>query len=111
ATSEALLVATRLGLDLEVFAEVLNASSGRNVATETKLRQFMIPHDFNGGFALALQAKDLATASGLRASVGVSAPQMALCADLWHQAVGGLEPGAANTAILRLLDQRTPTQA
>jgi 3-hydroxyisobutyrate dehydrogenase len=107
ATSEALLVARRMGLDLDVFAEVLNASSGRNVATETKLRQFMISREFNGGFALGLQAKDLATARGLQQATGVTAPQMNLCADLWQQAVNELEVGADNTAILRLLERRS----
>jgi 3-hydroxyisobutyrate dehydrogenase len=107
ATSEALLVARRMGLDLDVFAEVLNASSGRNVATETKLRQFMISREFNGGFALGLQAKDLATARSLQQNTGVTAPQMNLCADLWQQAVNELEVGVDNTAILRLLERRS----
>ncbi len=107
ATSEALLVARRMGLDLDVFAEVLNASSGRNVATETKLRQFMISREFDGGFALGLQAKDLATARSLQQATGVTAPQMNLCADLWQQAVNELEVGVDNTAILRLLERQS----
>lgn len=111
ATSEALLVARRMGLDLDAFAEVLNASSGRNVATETKLRQFLISREFNGGFALGLQAKDLATARGLQQATGVNAPQMNLCAELWQEAVNELEKGADNTAILRLLERRSGIDA
>lgn len=107
AVSEALLVARRMDLNLEVFADVLSASSGRNVATETKLRQFMISREFSGGFALALQAKDLATARSLQQATGVTAPQMDLCAGLWQQAVDELEPGVDNTAILRLLERRS----
>ena len=57
AASEALLIARRMGLDLDVFTDVLNASSGRNVATETKLRQFIVPGSYAGGFALALMAR------------------------------------------------------
>jgi 3-hydroxyisobutyrate dehydrogenase len=111
ATSEALLVARRMGLDLDAFADVLNASSGRNVATETKLRQFLISREFNGGFALGLQAKDLATARGLQQATGVNAPQMNLCAELWKEAVDELEAGVDNTAILRLLERRSGTDA
>ncbi len=111
ATSEALLVARRMGLDLDAFAEVLNASSGRNVATETKLRQFLISREFNGGFALGLQAKDLATARGLQQATGVNAPQMNLCAELWQEAVNELEKGADNTAIVRLLERRSGIDA
>lgn len=79
AVSEALTVARRMELDLDAFADVLNASSGRNVATETKLRQFLLTRDFAGGFALGLQAKDLATALALGKATGADASQMALC--------------------------------
>jgi len=106
ATSEALLIAEAMALDTEVFAEVLNASSGRNVATETKLRQFLLPRSFKGGFALRLQAKDIATAHGLQDLAGVQAPQLALCHALWQDAAQALEPGADNTEIYRFLEQR-----
>ena len=95
-------------LDLEAFADVLNASSGRNVATETKLRQFMLSRAFNGGFALRLQAKDLATARSLQQAMGLPAPQLELCERLWQQAAQSLEPGADNTEILRVVEGRSP---
>lgn len=104
ATSEALLIAHRMGLNEEVFAEVLNASSGRNVATETKLRQFLIPRDFNGGFALRLQAKDLATADALRLQTGVQAPQLAQCTALWKDAAQELAEHADNTSVYQYLE-------
>ncbi|PLZ04374.1 NAD(P)-dependent oxidoreductase [Burkholderia sp. WAC0059] len=105
ATSEALLIAERMQLDLTKFAEVLNASSGRNVATETKLNQFIIPRTFAGGFALRLQAKDVTTASHLQALAGVRAPQLQLCKALWDEALVALEPGADNTEIYRFLER------
>ena len=108
AVSEALTIARRMELDLEAFADVLNASSGRNVATETKLRQFMLSRAFNGGFALRLQAKDLATARSLQQAMGLPAPQLELCERLWQQAAQSLEPGADNTEILRFVEGRSP---
>jgi 3-hydroxyisobutyrate dehydrogenase len=42
AVLEALHAAERFGIDPETLAEVLNVSSGRNNATETKLRQFIL---------------------------------------------------------------------
>jgi 3-hydroxyisobutyrate dehydrogenase len=108
AVSEALTIARRMDLDLEAFADVLNASSGRNVATETKLRQFMMPRAFSGGFALRLQAKDLATARSLQQAMGLAAPQLELCEHLWQQAAQSLEPGADNTEILRFVEGRSP---
>lgn len=107
AASEALLIADRLGLDKNVFAEVLNASSGKNVATQTKLQQFIIPGTFDGGFALRLQAKDLATADALRSATGVRAPQLAHCAALWEEASHVLEADADNTRVYRFLDRQS----
>ena len=102
AASEALLIARRMGLDLDVFTDVLNASSGRNVATETKLRQFIVPGSYAGGFALALMAKDLRTADALQAHAGVRVGQLSLCAGLWQRALAEMEPawttrGSTNT--------------
>lgn len=105
ATSEALLIAQSMKLDLRAFAEVLNTSSGRNVATETKLNQFIIPGTFNGGFALRLMAKDLATAGSLQEHYHVNAPQLALCRTLWGEAVSTLSATADNTEIYRFLSQ------
>ncbi|MDQ8032219.1 MAG: NAD(P)-dependent oxidoreductase [Bordetella sp.] len=106
AASEALLIADRMKLDLGIFTEVLNASSGRNVATETKLRQFIVPGTFNGGFALALMAKDLGTADSLQDLTGVQAEQLALCTRLWREAREQLPATADNTEIYRYLRDR-----
>lgn len=103
AVAEALAIARTSDLDVEVFAEVLNGSSGRNVASETKLAQFMIPETFAGGFALRLQAKDLALAESLVAGSGVAAPQLALVARLWREASVALGADADNTEIYRHL--------
>lgn len=99
AAAEAAAIAEAMELDTSVFTDVLNASSGRNVATETKLRPFILPRHYAGGFALALQAKDLAIASRLQSLSGIEAPQLELCAALWAEAVQALPESADNTAI------------
>ncbi|MGE8680994.1 MAG: NAD(P)-dependent oxidoreductase, partial [Achromobacter marplatensis] len=106
AASEAMLIAQGMDLDPAIFTQVLNASSGRNVATETKLAQFIVPRTFNGGFALALMAKDLRTADSLQQLSGVPAPQLSLCTGLWQQALQALPAAADNTEIYRYLETR-----
>ena len=106
AVSEALAIAERMELDPGIFADVLNASSGRNVASETKLKQFIIPRDFAGGFALALQAKDIATAAKLQGVTGVDGRLLRLCDSVWKEAVDEAEPGADNTSIYRHVARR-----
>lgn len=101
AVSEALAMARALELDVEVFADVLNASSGRNVASETKLKQFMIPETFAGGFALRLMEKDLRVARSLQEATGLQAPELELCATIWRNALTELGPRADNTEVYR----------
>lgn len=106
AVSEAAMIGKAMGLDLEVLADVVNASSGRNVASETKLKQFILNGAYSGGFALRLQAKDLRTAASLQGLTGREAPQLALCNALWGEAVAALPESADNTEIHRFLAAR-----
>lgn len=103
AATEALQMADKLGLDLKVFTDVLNASSGRNVATETKLRQEIISGRYAGGFQLGLMRKDLETAGAIAAETGVDAEALALCRRVWDAALGELGPKADNTELHRYL--------
>lgn len=105
AVSEALLMGRALDLDVSVLANVLNTSSGRNVASETKLTQFMIPETFCGGFALKLQAKDLGIVASMMREADILVPQVALCTALWREASAALGPSADNTEIYRFLER------
>jgi 3-hydroxyisobutyrate dehydrogenase len=106
AVSEAALIAEREGLDLAVLADVLNASSGRNVASETKLAQEIIPARYAGGFQLGLMRKDLETAGAMGEAAGTPRALLELCRALWGEAVAAEGPKADNTAIHRHLKAR-----
>lgn len=104
AAAEALLVARAFGLDPAVMTDVLNASTGRNNATENKLKQHILSGTFASGFAMDLMAKDLATAGDLAKALKVPAPLAEECIALWSDASKKL-PGADHTAIFRFLEQ------
>jgi 3-hydroxyisobutyrate dehydrogenase len=106
ATAEALRMAEALDLDLNIFADVLNASSGRNIATETKVKQEILPGRYQGGFQLGLMRKDLETAGAIAAETGFDAKSLALCRALWGEAVAALGPKADNTEIHRFLGEK-----
>ncbi|MBV1798250.1 NAD(P)-dependent oxidoreductase [Siccirubricoccus sp. G192] len=109
ATAEALRMAERLELDLGILADVLNASSGRNIATETKVKQEILPGRYQGGFQLGLMRKDLETAGAIAEETGFDAQALALCRALWNEAVAALGPKADNTEIHRFLGGREGT--
>lgn len=104
AAAEVLLMGEALNLDLATLVDVLNASSGRNIATETKLKQHMLEGgDFNGGFHLALMAKDLHITYELHNEAGFLPKQLALCHELWQKALQDLPHEADNTEIFHFL--------
>jgi len=106
AATEAVRMGERLGLDLAVLTDVMNASSGRNIATETKVKQEILPGRYQGGFQLGLMRKDLETAGAIAAETGFDARQLALCRTVWNEAVAALGPKADNTELHRLLGSK-----
>jgi len=101
AAAEALKVGRAFGLDPNVMVDVLNASTGRNNATEVKLKQFVISETYGSGFFLGLMAKDIRTADVLAKELGVDVPLADRTADLWDQAAEQLGAMADHTEIAR----------
>ena len=59
ATSEAMVMAVKAGIDPTVAVDVLNVGSGRNSASQDKFPNAIIPRLFNYGFTTGLMYKDL----------------------------------------------------
>ncbi len=104
AACEALRVGAAFGLAPALMTEVLNTSTGRNNATEVKLKPFVIPKTYASGFSMALMTKDLRTAENLARQMNVAAPLSSAVTALWGEADARLGPGADHTAIDRWLE-------
>jgi 3-hydroxyisobutyrate dehydrogenase-like beta-hydroxyacid dehydrogenase len=59
ATSEAVVLGVKAGLDPRVMIDVINAGSGRTTASEDKFPRAILPRSFDYGFALGLMTKDV----------------------------------------------------
>ncbi len=59
ASSEAVVMGVKAGLDAAQVVDVINAGTGRNSATADKFPRFVLPRTFNLGFAMNLMNKDL----------------------------------------------------
>ena len=68
---EALVIGKKFGLDPENMVDILNFSSGKNSATEGKLKQYVLSRGFDSGFSMDLMIKDVATALDLAHELGV----------------------------------------
>ncbi|MEX2642001.1 MAG: NAD(P)-dependent oxidoreductase [Acetobacterales bacterium] len=71
ATGEAMVLGTKAGLDPQVMIDVLNASSGRNSATEDKFPRCVLPGTFGSGFTVRLLHKDVELCMDEAASLDV----------------------------------------
>ncbi len=71
ATSEAMVMGVKAGLDPRIMLDVINAGSGRNTATENKFPKMVVPRTFNLGFTNGLMAKDVGLALSEAAALGV----------------------------------------
>ena len=81
-SSEAIAMGVKAGLDPALMCEVINASSGRNSATQDKFPRAVIPRSFDFGFTTGLSHKDVrlcldeAEAMGVPMVVGSAVRQM-----------------------------------
>ena len=104
---KAVAVAAKAGVDPARAVEIIQASSGRSNATETKFPRFILNGRFNAGFAIRLMAKDLAGYERLAEETGVGSRFGAAAVALYREA---LERGLAesdHTAIAQPIEERT----
>src|SRR4029079_16131102 len=59
ATSEAVVMGVKAGLDPNVMIDVINAGSGMNTASRDKFPRAVLPRSFDFGFATGLMAYDV----------------------------------------------------
>jgi len=71
ATSEAVVLGVKAGLDPWVMIDVINAGSGRTTASEDKFPKSVLPRSFDFGFALGLMSKDVNLCVGEAEALGV----------------------------------------
>jgi 3-hydroxyisobutyrate dehydrogenase-like beta-hydroxyacid dehydrogenase len=82
ATSEVMAMGVKSGLDARVLIDIINASSGRNSATQDKFPRAVLPGTFDFGFATGLSYKDVrlcveeAEALGVPMVVGAAVREM-----------------------------------
>ena len=76
ATSEAVVMGVKAGLDPAVMIDVFNAGTGLNTASRDKFPKSILPRSFDFGFATGLMVKDvrlcLEEARGMGLELGVS---------------------------------------
>jgi 3-hydroxyisobutyrate dehydrogenase len=105
ATSEALLIGKRFGIDPTLLIDILNVSTGRTFHSELSMKDHVIAGRHAAGFLLALAAKDVRIAAGLAATLKIPAPMLALSAAQMSAASEALGPKADVTEAIKVWDR------
>lgn len=103
--SEALVLATKAGLDPDVLIDVVNSGSGASNATMTKIPKFVLSRSFDFGFAIGLSAKDLRLCLEESEALGVPMIVGGAARQLLTIAKGKLGPEADLTEIIKPVEE------
>jgi 3-hydroxyisobutyrate dehydrogenase len=103
ATTETVLVATRLGYGLPAAIAAINDSPARSQNSEVKFPRFVTSGSFDAGFTVSLLEKDLGIAGAMGAEAGLSLPVTATLRQLCLAARAVLGTGADFTRLYELL--------
>jgi 3-hydroxyisobutyrate dehydrogenase-like beta-hydroxyacid dehydrogenase len=105
ATAEAVVLGVKGGLDPATMLEVINASTGRNTATEDKFPRQVLSGDYAAGFTTGLLTKDLGLCAAAAEALGVPMPVAAEVHARWRSAVAELGADADITTIVKCVER------
>jgi 3-hydroxyisobutyrate dehydrogenase-like beta-hydroxyacid dehydrogenase len=84
ATSEAVVMGVKSGLDPAVMIDVINSGSGMNTASRDKFPRAILPRSFDFGFATGLMVKDVRLCLEEAKSLGLSMEVAEAVGRLWE---------------------------
>lgn len=84
ATSEAVVMAAKAGIDPRVAIDVINVGSGRNSASQDKFPNAILPRSFDYGFTTGLMYKDLRLCMAEAEEIGVQMLVANAVKQLWQ---------------------------
>jgi 3-hydroxyisobutyrate dehydrogenase len=93
ATSEAIAFGTSQGIDMKTILDIVNASSGRNSATDDKFPNRILHGRFDAGFTARLQLKDIRLYLENARAAGINDEIAKVVVDVWQRMEAAI-PGA-----------------
>src|SRR3974390_811464 len=104
ATSEAVAMGVKAGLDPTVMIDVINAGSGRTTASDGKFPQAILPRTFNYGFAPPLMLKYVALCFDEAKNLNVPNSVMGAVLDQWETTNTEYGGDSDFTAIVKMIE-------
>lgn len=105
AVAEALVLGVKAGIDPEVLFEIINNSSGNSYALEAKVPNYILEGEFDPGFAIDLQYKDLQLAITTAKKLNVPLQLGNLSQQIYENAKAAGLGGKDISSVINLLEE------
>ncbi len=105
ATSEAVVMGVKSGLDPAVMIEVINAGSGLNTASRDKFPRSILPRTFDFGFATGLMVKDVQLCLEEARALGLSMEVAEAVGRLWEVVIGEMGAESDFTSAIKPIEK------
>ncbi len=105
ATSEAVVMGVKSGLDPSVMIDVINAGSGLNTASRDKFPRSVLPRTFDFGFATGLMVKDVRLCLDEMKSLGLKMEVAEAVARLWEVVIRDMGSESDFTAAIKPIEK------
>ena len=105
ATSEAVVLGVKSGLDPKVMIDVINAGSGMNTASRDKFPRSVLPRSFDFGFATGLMVKDVRLAVEEMRALGLSMEVAEAVGRLWETVIKDQGADSDFTAAIKSVEK------
>jgi 3-hydroxyisobutyrate dehydrogenase-like beta-hydroxyacid dehydrogenase len=106
ATSEAMVMGVKAGLDPRIMLDVINSGTGRNTATEDKFGRVVLPRLFNLGFTTGLMTKDLKLCLAEGKALGVPMEVAETVTRMLQRACDEIGPDKDLTTVVQPVERR-----
>jgi len=105
ATSEAVVMGVKSGLDPKVMIDVINSGSGLNTASRDKFPRSVLPRSFDFGFTTAMMVKDVGLAVQEMRSLGMSMEVAEAVGRLWEAVLKDQGPESDFTSAMKTVEK------
>jgi 3-hydroxyisobutyrate dehydrogenase-like beta-hydroxyacid dehydrogenase len=106
ATSEAVVMGVKAGLDPAVMVDVINSGSGMNTASRDKFPRAILPRSFDFGFATGLMVKDVRLALDEMKSLGLSMEVAEAVGRLWEVVIRDMGAESDFTTAIQPIERK-----
>ena len=105
ATSEAIVMGVKSGLDPKVMIDVINAGSGMNTASRDKFPRSVLPRSFDFGFTTELMVKDVRLCLEEMKSLGLSMEVAEAIGRFWEVVIRDMGPQSDFTSAIKPIEK------